>query len=91
MYIVCARVCERVFALVCEYVVSICVCVPVCTQVHGHTHAHLARTRCARRTVRVRVMHTQHTRARVWAVWPTIALGYKSVAMHMHSSIDIEL
>ena len=44
MYIVCARVCECVFALVCEYV-SICVRVSVCTQMQGHTHAHLARTR----------------------------------------------
>ena len=68
MYIVCARVCECVFALVCEYV-SICVCVSVCTQVHGHTHAHLARTRvCAPHCACAGDAYATHARARVGRV-----------------------
>ena len=85
MYIVCARVCECVFALVCEYV-SICVC--ICMHTGARTHARTLGARvCVCRTVRVRVMHTQHTRAHVWAVWPTITLGYKSVSMHMQGAV----
>ncbi len=35
--------------------------------------------------------YATHTRARVWVVWPTITLGYKSVSVHMRTSIDVEL
>jgi hypothetical protein len=55
-------------------------------RIHARTLGARACVRCA---VRVRVMHTQHTHAHVWAVWPTITLGYKNkICIYAYAEFD---